>query len=159
MKKTLMVLSTAFTLALTAPVLSAHADNDEHEGGERGGMGGMGSTMAGSATIQKECGDCHMVFPPQLLPSAAWSTIMNDLPNHFGEDASLDEATRAKIENYLVQNSSNRGSATPLRISERRWFQREHRGTPGSGRLSSLKSWANCQACHRGAAQGMFHDD
>jgi len=156
MKKTLMVLSTALTLALVAPILSAQADNDEHEGGERGGRGGMVVT---DAITKKECGDCHMAFPPRLLPSAAWSAIMNDLPNHFGEDASLDAPTRAKIENYLVQNSSNRGSASPLRITEQRWFRGEHRGTPGMGRLSSVKSWANCQACHRGAARGMFDDE
>ena len=153
MKKTLMVLSTAFALALAAPMMSAHADNDEHEGGGRGGM------VVTDAMTKKECGDCHMAFPPRLLPSAAWSAIMSDLSNHFGEDASLDAATRSKIENYLVKSSSNRGGASPMRISEQRWFRSEHRGTPGTGRLSSVKSWANCQACHRGAAQGMFDDD
>lgn len=156
MKKMLLVLSTVFTLALAAPILSAYADDDEHEGGERGGRGGMVVT---DAMTKKECGDCHMAFPPRLLPSAAWSAIMNDLPNHFGEDASLDAATRGMIENYLVQSSSNRGDARTLRITEQRWFRSEHRGTPGTGRLSNVKSWANCQACHRGAARGMFDDD
>jgi len=155
MKKTLMVLSTAFTLALAVPMMSAHADNDEHEH-EGGGRGGMVVT---DAMTKKECGDCHMAFPPRLLPSAAWSAIMNDLSNHFGEDASLDAATQSKIENYLVKSSSNRGGASPMRISEQRWFKGEHRGTPGTGRLSNLKSWANCQACHRGAARGMFDDE
>ncbi len=53
---------------------------------------------------------------------------MSGLENHFGEDASLDEATARHFTDYLVRNSGRdkRGKA-PLRITELRWFVHEHK--------------------------------
>lgn len=51
-------------------------------------------------TVLTECGDCHMAFPPETLSTGAWKKIMANLSDHFGEDASLDEATTAKILAY-----------------------------------------------------------
>src|SRR5258707_12423348 len=41
-----------------------------------------------AATI-KECGACHLVFPPQMLPTRSWQKLMGDLKAHFGQDASI----------------------------------------------------------------------
>ena len=71
---------------------------------------------------------------------------MGDLSNHFGEDASLDEATRKHVEDYLVANSPS--GVGPLRISETRWFVSEHRGEVSPSKLQKAKSWSNCKACH-----------
>ena len=43
---------------------------------------------------KKECGACHMAYQPQFLPANSWRRILADLGNHFGEDASLDDAVR-----------------------------------------------------------------
>lgn len=154
MKNTMMMLVAALILSVGAPILMAHADDDEHEGRGRPSM------VASDPVYKKECGDCHMAYPPALLPGNTWRAIMEDLPNHFGEDASLDAATRTHIEAYLAQNSSRGGAASPLRISEQRWFRAEHRGDISRWTSrTNAKSWSNCKACHRGAEQGMFDDD
>jgi len=105
----------------------------------------------------KECGDCHMAYPAGLLPKQSWTAIMNDLPNHFGEDASLDDASRARITAYLTKNAG-RGNPKALRISQQRWFKSEHRKAATSKAFKKAKSWANCQACHSRAEQGDFED-
>jgi hypothetical protein len=113
---------------------------------------------------QEECSACHMAYPAGLLPARSWGAIMGDLENHFGENAQLDETTRAEIEAYLVGAAAPRirgvsSSATPLRISELPWFKREHNEEVSPRMLKRAKSMANCGACHRGAERGYFEDD
>lgn len=113
-----------------------------------------------------ECAACHIAFPPRLLPAAGWNGVMDGLKDHFGEDASLDDASVAHIRAYLVANA---GKDDPkavdaegkplLRISERRWFIGEHRGEVSDASLKKAGSWANCVACHAGAERGQFDDD
>lgn len=123
------------------------------------------------ATTWAECSDCHMAYPAGFLPARSWSAIMATLDDHFGENATLDEATRAEIETYLVANAADAGGrtpgmlrgiapdATPLRISELPWFIREHTGEVSPQMKEKAGSMSNCTACHRGAAQGRFEDD
>lgn len=109
------------------------------------GSGGGNMLIATDATVVKECSECHMPYSPRLLPSSSWRKIMGNLDNHFGEDASISNATRQKIERYLV--SQSRSNATgPIRISQSRWFRREH---SGDVTRYKAKSWSNCMACHR----------
>ena len=61
----------------------------------------------------EECSACHMAYPPSLLPARSWSAIMTGLDDHFGENAMLDEATRAEIEAYLTGAA---GDAAQCRI-------------------------------------------
>jgi len=154
-KNTLMVFGITLSLAIAVPMLSVHADDDDHDDDHHD----RGAMIVNNPVVQQECGECHMVYPPRLLSSGAWSHMMNDLSNHFGEDASLDEATRGQIENYLVQNGSRRGNSNTLRISEQRWFVGEHRGEVSRWQMDKAKTWANCQACHPGATRGYFDDD
>jgi len=121
----------------------------------------------------KECSDCHMAFPPALLPARSWQAVMAGLDNHFGENASLDEATAKHITDYLVANAADTGGRrkrvlrglaendVPLRISETPWWDRQHSGEvrPGAFEDPRVGSKANCIACHRDAARGIFEDD
>lgn len=156
MYKIVMTLGAALILTFGVSVMPVHADGDEHEGGERGGRASMVVT---DALVKKECSDCHMAYPPALLPSNTWRAIMENLPDHFGEDASLNDATRARIETYLVQNSPQGGATSPLRITEQRWFKVEHRGDIKRWSRGTANSWAKCEACHQGAERGWFDDD
>jgi hypothetical protein len=88
---------------------------------------------------------------------------MAGLDKHFGTDASLTPAESRQITDFLVRNGSNHwsGAATPLRITETSGFLREHRGDDvpaGAFKRASVKSAANCQACHPGAAKGDFNE-
>lgn len=106
---------------------------------------------------RKECGECHMAFQPALLPAESWRKIMAGLADHFGEDASLDPALAAEIETYLVRNAG-RGDATKLRVTEQPWFQDEHDFPDRVWQRPEVRSRANCEACHRDAARGLYDD-
>ncbi len=111
-----------------------------------------------AATLE-ECGECHLAFPPALLPAGSWRKIMAGLGDHFGEDASLEPALAAEIERYLVRNAGRRGDGSILRISEQRWFRHEHDFAKSVWQRPEIRSPANCEACHQGAARGWFEDD
>jgi hypothetical protein len=123
-----------------------------------------------SPTYKEECGSCHVAYPPALLPAASWRKLMEGLDRHFGSDASLDPAKTKEITRFLAANAGpeaatrNTRAQPPLRITETDWFRREHRdGHDGITRavwqLPSVKSPANCGACHQGAADGDFSED
>ncbi len=118
-------------------------------GASGGGAGGPSPAAANLLSQDPDyvqgCGECHDAYSPRLLPKGSWRDIMGDMGNHFGEDASLDEATRKKIEDYLLQNATRDGKG-PLRISQSRWFRHEHKGDITKHKA---KSWSNCTACHR----------
>jgi cytochrome c553 len=111
-----------------------------------------------------ECSGCHMAFPPGLLPANSWTKVMTGLDKHFGTDASLPPAETKEITDYLVTHASNRwtASSSPLRITDSEWFKSKHRAgeiNPTVWKRESVKSPANCMACHRGADKGDFDED
>jgi mono/diheme cytochrome c family protein len=126
------------------------------------------------AAMTKECGACHMVFPPQLLPARSWVALMDGLGDHFGETATLDAAAAKDIKDYLVAHAADtaggerhalRGlsaSDTPLRITDTPAWIREHNSrevSPAAFASPKVKSKSNCVACHANAAKGVFEDD
>ncbi len=134
------------------------------------GIGGMtslaqgGTSPSGRQAAATECSACHMAYSPQFLPKESWQAIMGNLSDHFGEDASLDPKLTKKIEAYLTLNAAKWRKVSnppPLRITELRWFTREH-GRWARNKAKSnpdIGSLSNCQGCHRGAGSGSFDDD
>ena len=123
------------------------------------------------AATLKECGACHLAFPPQMLPARSWKKLMDDLANHFGENASMEEATRKEIAAYLAANAGDAalsklgrrflrgidGTETPLRITQTPFWQAAHEEIPIARFTSApVKTPANCAACHRAAAKSIF---
>lgn len=123
--------------------------------------------------VKEECGGCHLAYPPAMLPARSWRLMMGGLDKHFGDDASLDAETAAKITSYLVANSADasgrrygekllRGlpdSQTPLRITELPKWVREHRKVPAwEWKHKDVRTKANCAACHADAPRGYFDD-
>jgi len=114
---------------------------------------------------RSECGDCHVAYPPAMLPASSWRALMAGLEDHFGVDASLDAQTQAEIAAFLAQNAGreppNRDSLPVLRISETRWFRHEHQDElPLSiWQHPEVRSPANCEACHTQAEQGDYDED
>lgn len=137
----------ALLTALALPALPAAADEMERV-----------PPVTHAATLE-ECGECHMAFPPALLPAASWRKVMAGLADHFGEDASLEPALAAEIERYLVANAGRRGDGNLTRISEQRWFRHEHDFAASVWQRPEIRSKANCEACHKGAARGWFEGD
>ncbi|MDH5178174.1 MAG: diheme cytochrome c [Gammaproteobacteria bacterium] len=117
----------------------------------------------GYPEYKKECGSCHMAYPPGLLSGDAWQEIMAGLGRHFGDNAELEEKRRQKLTAYLVRYASDRQKSRhhrqePTRITQLRWFRHEHDEIPerlvkGNDKVRSL---SNCNACHRRAEQATF---
>ena len=109
---------------------------------------------------RKECGECHMAFQPGLLPAGSWTRIMDGLNDHFGESAALAPDAAADIRAYLTGNAAVQGDGGLLRITEQPWWARKHRRLrPDAWTCPGVVSKANCEACHRDAAQGLYEDD
>lgn len=130
-------------------------------------------TFAIPPVYAKECGSCHMSFPPNALPAASWRTMMAQLQDHFGDDASIGEPERKEIEDFLVGNSAEHSleeasikflrsignSAPPSRITEIRYWIEKHRSVRQDiYRRETVKSRINCVACHKWAEYGSFED-
>ena len=143
---------------------------------EQGGTGVIGSggiimEVPPDAAWEQECSACHGLFHPTLLPARSWAMLMGGLQDHFGDDASLDPETAARIESYLanypaevsVSEASRKILAsideghTPVSITGTGYWKRKH---------SEIKQavWkrpvdrSNCAACHPGADRGSFED-
>jgi len=127
-----------------------------------------------NADVLRECSDCHVLYRPEMLPAASWRAIMGDLSNHFGEDASLDDALRAEIETYLTANASDVSTHRraqkflkgvdltnpPKTVTTTPRFVRKHDELdPAVFTSKGVGSKARCDACHMGAKDGVFDED
>lgn len=120
-----------------------------------------------SPLYQQECATCHMAYPPQMLDAHSWLHVMIGLDRHFGSDASLDDKTRAAITDFLGRNAGGRKTGVTadakgqplLRITETAYFGRKHRKIePAVFARASIKSPANCAACHPDAPGGDYSE-
>lgn len=144
-----------------------------------GGMGERGEGASSqmppvtNAKWKTECSSCHMLYHPGLLPERSWNKMMSGLDNHFGENANLDTTTRDEITHFLAMNSADKqvnrrssrinqsipSNATPLRISETRYFTSKHdEVSAATFKRKSIGSASNCAACHKNAEKGDFSE-
>lgn len=155
-----LILLSAVTLLISASTI--HADE------------GVRVPAIDHATTLKECGECHLAFPPQMLPARSWEKLMDDLANHFGENASLDQVVRDDIASYLASHAADApttkggarfikglaADAIPLRITETPYWKTEHAEIRDDRyKDPKTKSKANCIACHRTAEKGEFLEE
>ena len=126
--------------------------------------GRIGIPASAPPAFAQECASCHMAYPPGMLPAASWQRMMSGLEKHYGTDASLDTATTQQLVDWLRANAGTykrvREQPPQDRITRTAWFWRKHRQIqPAVWTLASVKSAANCAACHTGAERGNFDDD
>lgn len=116
----------------------------------------------------KECGSCHLAYPPALLPMRSWERTMREQEKHFGEDLSLSEASVARLLQaasaapsswgaWKLNRSAPAGDA-PLRITELPFWRHAHEGIAEARfKPPGATGRHDCEACHRDAASGIFH--
>lgn len=142
-------------LALPASLgLSPNSQADEH---------GATSRVAWPKAYVQECASCHVAYPPGMLPAASWARLMGGLQHHFGTDASFDPQEVQRLNQWLQSHADQRRQAsTPPpedRITRTAWFERKHRQIEAATwRLPSVRSAANCMACHSTADQGRYSE-
>lgn len=116
------------------------------------------------ALWRDECGACHVAYPARLLAAGDWRRVMSGLDQHFGTDASVDAASRGRIEALLLAGAG-RGRPAPdgrdaPRITTTPWFTREHDEVPARlWKDPRVGSPARCESCHVDAATGRFDEE
>ncbi len=115
------------------------------------------------ASYKTECGSCHLAFPPALLSAADWQRTMSGLNKHFGTDATVTPRAALEIGDFLKKNAGDEGrlgrAGDPPRITRTARFLHKHDEVPAKfWRDPRIKSAANCEACHQGAAAGRYSE-
>lgn len=130
------------------------------------------NVAAAAAVYKTECGACHVAYPGVFLPQASWNTILSKLDDHFGDNAELDSDALQTIQSYLQIDNYDRSrirnqtrgrfdmSGTPIRVTDTKLFRAIH-GEISASRVKNnpkVKTFARCDACHRGAENGNFSE-
>ncbi len=118
----------------------------------------------------RECGACHIPYHPSLLPKATWRALIGGLDTHFGENASLDAATAARLRDYLVSNAAETAdtlaanrlrrvdAGKPFSITATPYWKRRHAKISDAVFASkAVGGRGNCEACHSDARSGRFY--
>lgn len=171
----LIQLLRALILVLVGTVTClALADDDDENEHHHPGRNRRHVAAASDPAYKAECGSCHMLYPPGLLPARSWTAMMGGLKDHFGENASLDPAMRQKLTDFLTENAADRvaqrrsqkiaqsipAQDSPLRFTETHYFKRQHDEVRDAvWKRKSIGSPANCVACHGRAEAGIFSED
>ena len=174
------VMSYAIFAILGAGSASAVDDRFNPHSYEKGGF-----APANNAAYKKECGDCHFLYLPGMLPARSWSALMSKANEHFGEALSLAPAVSREIEQYLVSNAAEktdylgggailyrlRDESTPLRITDLPVFRTRHfmaaYVTNSTARVNTSRPFPpaarkvliHCGECHDKASTGSFAYD
>lgn len=122
-----------------------------------------------AVTYKKTCGECHMAFPPEFLPSTSWEKLMGSLEKHFEGSVEMDNKTKEIILPYLKGKGAEFSKAkisqkimqslegqTPLRITEVPYIIKKHRKYTEDFKRKPIGSFSNCGACHMLADEWNF---
>jgi len=123
-----------------------------------------------NAIYADECSACHIAYPPSLLPAKNWGTLMSQLDDHFGEDASLNQAAVDEITTWLFANAadsvdtkpahvfSRTNPTYPVAITETPFWKNTHRTIPDDVfARPPIYDNGNCIACHSDAESAAFY--
>lgn len=119
-----------------------------------------------------ECISCHTLYPPHLLPKKSWITMMDDLENHFGDDASLEDEDVISIKEYLLKNSAESSTKESsfkilksmkaddtIAITKTQYWKNRHKEMDKSVfKNKKIGNISNCKACHKNIEQGLLND-
>jgi cytochrome b len=133
----------------------------------------VGRRLPEDPTWREECGTCHLAFHPNLLPARSWQRLLSEQDRHFGTDLALAPSVAATLHAFLARNAAERSPTeaafkinrsipagnTPLRITATPYWLAKHGGIAKEvWARPSVKSRANCAACHVDAEAGTFED-
>ena len=135
-----------------------------------------------SFVYYSECGTCHDLYPPFMLPDSSWERIRGGLSNHFGEEISpimkkgenrISLNDQTVIFNYLNKYSADKstreisvkvmkslnGARGRKSITKIQYWKDVHADIPKKAFKSKrIKRKANCFACHKNFDKGMIED-
>ena len=119
-----------------------------------------------------ECISCHTLYPPFLLPKKSWVKMMDNLENHFGDDASLENEDKESIKSFLLQNSAENSTKESafkidksikngdiIAITETPYWKKPHKDIDKKiFENKKVGKISNCKACHKNIEEGLLND-
>ena len=98
---------------------------------------------------------------------------MDNLENHFGDDASLDEDVNKNILTFLLKNSAETstmqaswnflnsiGDKDIIALTKTSYWEKKHKDIPKDVfKNEKVKSVANCKACHSDIEKGLIENE
>ena len=119
----------------------------------------------------EECASCHILYPPHLLPQKAWNKMMDNLEEHFGDDASVDDSSNKIIRKYLLNNSSETSNKqasvyimkeymNEIAISDTSYWKDIHKNINKKiFQSKKIRTKSNCKACHTNFENGLIENE
>jgi hypothetical protein len=176
MKASIAILIVLTCLAAGLYYAAVADDDDEHghgHGRRRRGEGEHRVSAVDNPTYKEQCGACHFVYQPELLPSASWRDILSHLDNHHDNEVVIEPKDKETIAEYLETNAADHsstrqaarimqslGSQVLTSITDVPYIRHKHRKIPPEVfERKSVGSRSNCAACHTTAEQGIYNDD
>ncbi len=114
-------------------------------------------------TIAHECTECHMLYPPNLTNQKTQLEILKNLSNHYGTDASLDDATLVAITKETIdlapQNSQFRFDKDTFlqnnqSLTTTAKWKHDHEELGDMWFEENKIKKTNCKECHSGIENG-----
>lgn len=134
-----------------------------------------GVSPVSNENYKEECGSCHMAYSPGLLPMQSWIKVMDNLEEHFGDNAEISSQRHVEIVDYLTTNAADfskyqrskriMASIDKTKITDRitqtSYFTRKHDEIPIKFVIDNPKvgSFSQCNLCHSNTANGSFNED
>ncbi len=129
------------------------------------------AALPDNALWREYCSECHLAYPPSLLPAAAWQQLMQ-AELHFEESLDLEPDIAAEISQFLFANAAEQQhnesawhiqkttlAPMPLRITQTPYWRKQHQHIDKTfWQHPQVLTPANCAACHADAEQGWFQD-
>jgi cytochrome b len=120
----------------------------------------------------EECKSCHTLYAPFLLPKKSWIKIMDNLSNHFGDDASLELEDINSIKEYLTKNSAENSTKESsykilnsmkdidtISITKTPYWKKRHKDIDKEiFNRKEVGKVSNCKACHIYFEKGLLND-
>ncbi|MBW4521344.1 MAG: diheme cytochrome c [Scytolyngbya sp. HA4215-MV1] len=108
----------------------------------------------GKELYLENCASCHVGVPPEVMPTATWLQLIQDV-QHYGQELQpLVDPTRLLVWNYLRSFSRPYldTETTPYRVADSRFFKALHPKV----KFADKPKLEGCVTCHVGAKQYDF---
>ena len=119
-----------------------------------------------------ECISCHTLFPPFLLDEKSWVYIMDNLENHFRDDASLEQEDINAIKKYLVNYSAKNSTKESayhmykslenkeiIAITKSSYWKKRHKSINKKVlQENNITKQSDCKSCHKNIENGLLND-
>lgn len=86
----------------------------------------------------RECGDCHLAYPPSLLPGAAWERLLAEDADHFGESLALPPDVAAELRAVAAAGAAER--------AQNEFAARVAGEDVADGQITRTRAWADAHA-------------